>query len=199
MAIPKLIKKTVTKVNRIQSLKIKPIIYAPTINKTVLPSRFGLNHLETLQPINMHHTKQFLESPTLLHKMIYNMNYYGICLINLRNFDNTTFGHREFLKDNLFYLKPLFGNTAFHQKSDTQTGILTIDPRTPNSVNVANTHIDHPVHTDGAFQKYPEKIVCIGAEHVAREPNGGLTTLICGQNMLKWVLNKLDINDFDKR
>ena len=189
------IKRGVTSINKLKKLRVNPPIYAPKINKTVLPSRIGLNDYKALCDvrINIENTKQFYKCPSLLYKLVYNLNCYGICLINLNGFDNTTFGHRKLLQKNMYDLKPLFGETAFHEKSDKINGILKIDPRVPNSINVANTSICHPPHTDGAFNKRPEKIVTIAAEHCAI--NGGLTTLICAQSMLQSVLKDINYNE----
>mmetsp|Transcript_4112 Transcript_4112/g.3574 ORF Transcript_4112/g.3574 Transcript_4112/m.3574 type:complete len:373 (-) Transcript_4112:124-1242(-) len=194
------LKRVIPQITKVKKLKVQPPIYAPKINKTVLRSRIGLDNLHALEngikdvTINVHQTKEFFKCSSKLYRLVYNMNQYGICLINLKGFDNTTFGHRKFLKKNMYDLKPLFGETAFHQKSEANTGILTIDPREPNSVNVANTKINHPLHTDGAFQKRPEKIVTLTCEHAAinGDHNFGETTLICAQSMLNSVLSMIN-------
>lgn len=197
------IKRVIPQITKVKKLKVEPPIYAPKINKTVLRSRIGLDDNNALEngikdvTINVNETKDFLKCSSKLHQLVSNMNQYGLCLINLNGFDNSTFGHRKLLKKNMLWLKPLFGETAYHQKSETNTGILTIDPRKPNSVNVANTNIDHPLHSDGSFLKRPEKIVTISCEHAAK--NGGETTLICAQSMIYSILSeykdKINKND----
>eukprot|EP01084_Bolivina_argentea_P146113 255934_1 len=155
--------------------------------------RIGINKLSSIKEvtIDVAHTSQLIRSPKLLESLILNLNRYGICCLNLLNYDPHTshIKNAEILKNNLYALKKLFGEISFHQKASPDTGILTIDPRNPNSINVANTHLEHAPHTDDSYMLNPASILTLCCQYAAK--SGGDTILICGQAMLRNVFSQI--------
>lgn len=87
----------------------------------------------------------------------------------------------------LLSLQKLFGSTIYHDHSDID-GIVPVTP-IPNKPEYINTtNQDQPLHTDGAFEVEPPKIVALQCEFAAAQ--GGYSRLLRGEVLYKYLAEK---------
>lgn len=89
-------------------------------------------------------------------------------------------------QENLLALKKIFGSVKRHQRSD-QDGMTTIENAgKDNNIYLANTNQTHLMHTDGAFEIIPPKIVAMQCEK--NSENGGLSQIIYAESVYEYFI-----------
>ncbi|NJM70101.1 MAG: TauD/TfdA family dioxygenase [Scytonema sp. RU_4_4] len=91
-----------------------------------------------------------------------------------------------YIQDNLLALKKYFGSIKRHQRSD-KNGMTSIENAgEATTIYLANTNQTHPIHTDGAFEIIPPKIVAMQCEKASN--NGGLSQIVYAESVYKYLM-----------
>ena len=106
-------------------------------------------------------------------------NRYGFCLIQCSPQSNC--------KAQLLGFRDLFGTVAGHDRADLD-GITVMTPSDKFPLYLGAGNGEHPPHTDGAYDEFPAKIMCLQCEVPAR--TGGLSILVSGIALYEWLADQ---------
>lgn len=105
------------------------------------------------------------------------INKYGFVILELKV--------SEDMKRDLLSLSMIFGTVKKHNRSD-ETGISLITPLEGYPEYLATTNLEHPIHTDGPFEKDPPKIVALQCEIASM--TGGLSKILSANAIFEYLV-----------
>lgn len=91
------------------------------------------------------------------------------------------------LKENLLALTNFFGSIQTYKRSE-ENGIVSVENLIPKGINngfMSANNKEHIMHTDGAYEIEPPKIVALQCEIASN--NGGLSKIVCAESVYEYL------------
>lgn len=106
-------------------------------------------------------------------------NHWGFVILEFKSCEHP--------RQALLSLQNLFGSIIYHDHSDSD-GIVPVTP-IPNQPDYINTtNQDQPLHTDGAFEVEPPRIVALQCEVAAQDR--GYSRILSGETLYEYLVHK---------
>src|SRR3989338_609219 len=147
-------------------------------NKSILDSRSNLESIKLGIPSSSH-VEKFKE------KIIEKFNNYGALVVEFKS--------NEDPREQLLCFKDIFGTTLTHDRADKDM-IAEVAVSDNFQGYLGTSNVEHPFHTDGAYEETPPHITALRCEIPAK--SGGTTRFVSGKSIYDYLMtqNKIIAN-----